>query len=152
MCGKSIGSGAAHKQKKGDRWAAREISTGLLGLGLERALGYFHQLGKSRLILRGYVRQHLAVNLHLGSFQALNKAAVSHVICATTGVDPHVPQRAEGALFIFTITISVLPAMIEGVLGVTVKLAATQPKALGGLEPAFAAFAGGGSVGDAHGI
>ena len=92
VCRECNDSGSAHKQKTGDRMVARlGKGSALFRLRLQASLGDLHQLGKGGLVLGGDVGEHLAVDLDLGPLEALDKSAVSNVICATGGIDAHIP-------------------------------------------------------------
>ena len=60
------------------------------------------------------------------------------------------PQCAEVALLGLAVAVSVNAAVVNSVGRVAVKLGAAHPEALGGADHPGAAFAGSGSVGNAH--
>jgi hypothetical protein len=65
------------------------------------------QLGKGGLVMYGYVSQDLAVQLDIGFFQAVDKAAVWHPVLAGGGIDARDPQAAEIALAIAPVAIGI---------------------------------------------
>ena len=96
----------------------------LFRLRLQASLGDLHQLGKGGLVLGGDVGEHLAVNLDLGRFKALDKSAVGDFIRSAGSVDPHIPQGAEFTLLITAVAVGILPTVIQRILGVAVKFTA----------------------------
>src|SRR6185312_15747150 len=121
------------------------------GFGLERILGDLDQFAKRRVVLRGDVGKHLAVERDLCGFQTLHEPAVGQSGGTGGGVDADLPERAEIALLCFAVAVGVLTAVIDRVGGVTVKFRAAHPEAFGGPDHSGAALAGGGGVGDSHG-
>ena len=122
-----------------------------LALGLESTLGGVDQLTKCGGVGCGQVSQDLTVHIDVCGFQALDEAAVSDAGVPSGSVDAKIPKGAEGAFFVFAIAIGVLAPMLDGVLGVAIKLGSAKTEALGGFDHTFASFAGGGCVGDSHG-
>lgn len=128
---------------------------GLLGLGrlgLEGALGHLHQFVESGVIGGGDIGEHLTVDADLGGFEAFHEAAVGEACGAGGGVDSDLPEAAEVALFVATIAVGVLAAVVDSVGGVAIEFRTAEAVALGGLQHALAAFPGSWGVCDTHGM
>lgn len=125
------------------QFAGSGLSQGRGGLLLQRGLGEFNDDEERGVVRRGDVGDDFAIQFALGSFQALDEAAVSDASFAGGGVDTSLPEIAEGALFHATIAISVLTTMIHGVGSVAIQFGAFEAKAFSRLQHTIAAFAGG---------
>src|SRR3982074_1892336 len=96
---------------------------------------------ESRLVEHRQVREHLAVDLDIGALQARHERAVGHSELAHRRVDAGDPQRAERALLLPAVTVSVLPGLHPRLLGDPVDVAAAAAESLGLLEDLLVARA-----------
>src|SRR5690606_12804217 len=103
-------------------------------LRCERALRLLGQRGKTRRVVHGDVRQHLAIKGDAGLHQAVHEAAVAQAVDAGRGVDAGDPQRAEIPLLLLATDIGVLQGLGDGLLGNAEHLAACVVVTLGLLE------------------
>src|SRR5690606_38321138 len=97
----------------------------------ERALRLFGQRGKTRRVVHGDVRQHLAVQGDAGLEQTIHEAAVAHAVDAGSRIDAGDPQRAEIALLLLATDVRVLAGLDDRLLGDAEDLATGVVIALG---------------------
>src|SRR5690606_4833328 len=83
-------------------------TAGQRALRRERALRLFGQRGKTRRVVHGDVRQHLAVEGDAGLEQAVHEAAVAQAVDAGRRIDAGDPQRTEVALLLLAADVGVL--------------------------------------------
>src|SRR5262249_27561390 len=88
--------------------------------GFERILRDSDQLIKRSLICRGEVSHNLPVEGHLRGFQSLDQSAVSHARSPGGSIYTDLPERSEVALLGPSISIGVLPAVIQRIGGVAI--------------------------------
>src|SRR5476649_2658995 len=80
---------------------------------LEGGLGLVDQSLKHRRLPRGEIGHDLAVDLHACLQDAVHELRVGHAVLADRGVDALDPQAAERALFVATIAIGILQALLD---------------------------------------
>src|SRR5690606_26076844 len=100
----------------------------------ESALRLFSQRRKTRRVVHGDVRQHLAVQGDAGLGQAVHEAAVAQAVDAGRRVDAGDPQRTEVALLLLAANVGVLQCLRHRLLGDAEDLAARVVVTLGLLE------------------
>jgi hypothetical protein len=122
------------------------VGSGLGGFGLKAGLSQFDQFCKGHGVLGSEVRQNLAVNGALSSLEAFNKTAVGHASSAGCCIDTSLPECAEGAFLVLTITIRILHTVVRRVGCVAIKLRAAQAETLGCLDCTYPAFTRSGGI------
>src|SRR5690606_25511044 len=114
------------EKEKGERPAAFPLFIGYARCALRRSgvtssrqagLGFFNELGKTRLVEDSDVRQGLAVEVNVGLLQSVHETAVRHAVHARARIDARDPQAAEDALLVATITVGVLARLDHRLLG-----------------------------------
>src|SRR5688572_24684607 len=100
----------------------------------ERALRLLCQRRKTRRVVHGDVRQHLAVEGDAGLQQAVHETAVAHAIDAGSRIDAGDPQRTEIALLLLATDVGVLQGLRDRLLGDAENLATGVVVALGLLQ------------------
>jgi len=91
-------------------------------LGLQCRLGFLHQGVERRLVVHGDIGQDLAIERDAGGFQTLDKTVVAQAGGAASRVDAHDPEAAPVALFLAPCGVGVLPAVLDGLLGIAEEL------------------------------
>src|SRR5688572_3416195 len=100
----------------------------------ERALRLLCQRRKTRRVVHGDVRQHLAVEGDAGLQQAVHETAVAHAVDAGSRIDAGDPQRTEIALLLLATDVGVLQCLRDRLLGDAEDLATGVVVALGLLQ------------------
>src|SRR5688572_8709078 len=108
----------------------------------ERALRLLCQRRKTRRVVHGDVRQHLAVEGDAGLQQAVHETAVAHAVDAGSRIDAGDPQRTEIALLLLATDVGVLQGLRDRLLGDAEDLATGVVVALGLLQDFLVSTAG----------
>src|SRR5690606_19566313 len=87
------------------------------GLRRQSALGLFGQGRKTRRVVHGDVRQHLAVQGDAGLQQAVHETAVAQAVRTRGRIDAGDPQGAEMALLLLAADVGVLLRLGDRLLG-----------------------------------
>src|SRR5690606_31981919 len=104
------------------------------GLRRQSALGLFGQGRKTRRVVHGDIRQHLAVQGDAGLQQAVHETAVAQAVRTRGRIDAGDPQGAEMALLLLAADVGVLLRLGDRLLGDAEDLAAGVVITLGGLQ------------------
>ena len=84
----------------------------LLGL-VEGLLGHRSEIGERGIVLIGDLGEDLAVELDARKFQAMHEPAVRELVHAGGSVDTLDPQGADVALLVATVTVGILPRVLD---------------------------------------
>ena len=97
-------------------------------------------------MVHGEVGKHLAVEFDVVLVKFAHKDGVRNTVDAATGVDTVDPQRAELALLVLTVTVSVGLAFLPFVLGNGPYVFTSAPITLGAVEDFLSACPGGNCI------
>src|SRR5690606_32003221 len=105
-------------------------------------LSLLDQRAECYRIVDRQICERLSVDLDSRDRQAVDKAAVGHIVHPTGGVDTGDPQSAEIALASPTVSEGILPCMHHRLIGHLKPFAAVAPVATRGLEDLIVTLAG----------
>ena len=121
--------------------ASKNLGLRCRGFGLQRVLGLFDQAIKGDLVTDGEVGKDLAIERDTGGLQAFDESAVANACVAASGVQTNDPKRAKLALLLATVTIGVLPSVLNGFFRVAEELGFITEIASGVFQYFLAALA-----------
>jgi hypothetical protein len=111
--------------------------------GLKGGFGFFDNGVKAGRIRDGDLAKHLAVQSHVGFFQAADELAVSHAALTTGGIQPNNPKCSEVALSLLAPDSCIHLRTNGGFFSQTVQMSWSANMALDGLEDPFSCAASG---------
>lgn len=111
---------------------------GHTGFLVDRLLGGSEDYVESGGIFDSHVRENLAVNFDLGGVETFHEAAVCQPAITDGSGDTSDPETAELTLTFLTITVLILPSLVNSVFSVTIELRAESAETLGTQQNTFA--------------
>ena len=113
---------------------------------LDLFLDHLDNGGEGLGIVHSEVGKHLAVELDVVLVKFAHKDGIRNTVDATTGVDTVNPQRAELALLVLTVTVSVGLTFLPFVLGNGPYVFTSAPITFGAVEDFLSACPGGNCI------